>query len=68
MVGHRRDIAVHRHRDDLFLRLADQFAGRLIGDKATMVDDRDPVAQLLGLFEIWVVSTTVTPCSFSCRT
>ena len=38
--------------DHLVLRHGDQLAGRLIGDQPAVVDDRDAVAQLLGLLQI----------------
>src|SRR4028118_2075643 len=46
------DVAVPPPFDGLFLRHVDQRAGLLIGDELAMIDDGDPVAQLLRLFEI----------------
>src|ERR1044072_5314034 len=45
-------LAVDDHFDDLLLGHADQSPGRLVGDQLAVVDDRDPVAEPLGLLEI----------------
>ena len=51
---HRRGghVAVDGDLDHLLAHHADQFAGRLVGDQLAVVDDRDPVAQLLGFLEV----------------
>ena len=47
-----RDVLVEGDDDGFFLRSRDQLAGRLVGDHPAVMDDRDPVAQLLGFLEV----------------
>src|SRR4051812_43076159 len=51
-VGRPGDVAVDRHLDGFLLRHSDQRPSRLVGDQPPVVDDRDPVAQILGFLEI----------------
>ena len=48
-IGH---ISVDGQHENFLARHADQFASRLVGDQLAMIDDGDPVAQFLGLFEV----------------
>ena len=47
-----RQIFRQSNRDNFLARHIDQFAGWLVRDQLTMVDDCNAVAQLLGLFQI----------------